>query len=127
MKTNFVPTEFTPVASIVGFAFLGVSFSLLVIIKIYYNSIVNNMKSNGFDLVIFKQIKHIRIGERRIYRNTRASEHNLNLAKGLDLSKLIHNHSTTASMANRFSCNLPEKKIEDIVKKLDVEFNDNTN
>jgi hypothetical protein len=83
---------FTPLATIIGFIFIGVNFFLLAIIKIYYLSSDQYNIQNRFDLVIFKPPTKSsnRIGLRRIYKNSKASMHNLNaaIASGFDVSKL---------------------------------------
>ncbi len=84
--------EFTPVASIIGFIFIGVNFLILAIIKTYYLSSDQYNIQNRFDLVIFKtpQKNGKKLGARSIYKNSKASMHNLNAAAacGFDLSKL---------------------------------------
>lgn len=83
--------NFTPIATIVGFVFLGVSFSMLAIAKLWYASSDHYMTNNRFDLVIFKPpTKRSVFGGREIYSNTKASAHNLAAAQacGFDFSKV---------------------------------------
>jgi hypothetical protein len=45
---------FTPWATIIGFVFIGVSFGLLAIAKLMFDSTDQYMMNNRYDLVIFK-------------------------------------------------------------------------
>ena len=86
-----VSVHFTPLATVIGFVFLGSSFAILALAKLFYASADHFMTNNRFDLVIFKlPNKKSPILPRRINRATRASEHNLRAAKlsGYDFSKL---------------------------------------
>jgi hypothetical protein len=83
--------SFTPIATTIGFVFLGVSFAMLAIAKLWYASSDHYMTNNRFDLVIFKQpTKKSVLGGRKIYNNTKASAHNLAAAQvcGFDFSKI---------------------------------------
>ena len=71
---------FTPVATIIGLAFLFLNILLLAIAKIYYVSIDQYTGKNQFDLLIFKK-PNVKLSARRIYKNTKASEHNLHAAE----------------------------------------------
>lgn len=82
---------FTPIATIIGFVFIGISFSFLAIAKILYASSDQYMMNNRFDLVIFKPPTNKSIlGPRRVYSNTVANAHNLTAATavGFDVSML---------------------------------------
>ena len=88
--------NFTPIATIIGFVFLGVSFAMLALAKLWYASSDHYMTNNRFDLVIFKQpTKRSILGGRKIYNNTKASAHNLAAAQacGFDFSKINNRKS----------------------------------
>lgn len=82
---------FTPIATIIGFVFIGISFAFLAITKMLYASSDQYMMNNRFDLVIFKPptTKSV-LGPRRVYSNTVANAHNLTAATscGFDVRML---------------------------------------
>lgn len=83
--------EFTPLATIIGFAFIAICFLLLAIAKIMFASSDQYMMNNRYDLVIFKApTKNTVVGPRRVYSNNTANTHNLNAAQacGFDVSML---------------------------------------
>lgn len=83
--------EFTPLATIIGFAFIAICFLVLAIAKIMFASSDQYMMNNRYDLVIFKApTKNTVMGPRRVYSNNTANTHNLNAAQacGFDVSML---------------------------------------
>ncbi len=83
--------EFTPVSTIIGFVFIGISFSFLAIAKVLFATSDQYMMNNQFDLVIFKPpTNKLVLGPRRVYKNTAANAHNVTVANavGLDVSVL---------------------------------------
>ncbi len=94
--------EFTPLATIIGFAFIAICFLLLAIAKIMFASSDQYMMNNRYDLVIFKApTKNTVMGPRRVYANNAANAHNLTAAKscGFDVSLLNSRSSYNALLA----------------------------
>lgn len=90
---NTTAYEFIPQITIIGFGFTFISFFLLIIAKLMYNSSDHYMMNNRYDLIIFKPpTKHSLLELRRVYKNSEASEHNLNaaLSSGFDITKITN-------------------------------------
>lgn len=95
-QINSTAYEFVPMATIIGFSFTGICFFLLVFAKIMFTSSDQNMSKNRYDLVIFKPAtRNSNLGLRRVYKNLKASNHNLNAAaaSGFNVSMLINRNS----------------------------------
>ena len=104
--------EFVPLATIIGFGFLGVCFLLLAIAKIMYQSSNQYMMNNQYDLVIFKPpTKNSNNGPCRVYSNVNANAHNLNAAAncGFDVSMLNARNPYTAFLSGISSLNQSNK------------------
>lgn len=98
--------EFTPLATIIGFAFIGICFLLLTIAKIMFASSDQYMMNNRYDLVIFKApTKNTVMGPRRVYSNSTANAHNLQAAQscGFDVSMLNSRNSYNAFLVGMAS------------------------
>jgi hypothetical protein len=84
--------EFTPIATIIGFVFIGISFSFLAIAKVLCASSDQYMMKNQFDLVIFKPPTNKSVlGPRRVYSNTVANAHNLTAANAVGFNPSVLN------------------------------------
>ena len=107
---------FTPIATIIGFVFIGISFAFLAITKMFYSSSDQYMMNNRFDLVIFKPptTKSV-LGPRRVYSNTVANAHNLTAASscGFHVGMLnARNPYTSFMTANNSSSPAQNTKYE---------------
>lgn len=96
--------EFTPLATIIGFAFIIICFLFLAIAKIMFASSDQYMMNNRYDLVIFKAPTKNNgqlMGPRRVYSNSAANTHNLNAAQacGFDVSMLNSRNSYSALLS----------------------------
>ena len=102
---------FTPWATIIGFVFIGVSFGLLAIAKLMFDSTDQYMMNNRYDLVIFKPPTNKSIlGPRRVYSNTAVNAHNLAAAaaSGFDVTMLNSKNPYTSFLASLSAQNLDQ-------------------
>jgi hypothetical protein len=106
--------EFVPMATIIGFVFIAVCFTLLAVAKIMFASTDQYMMNNRYDLVIFKPPTNKSVlGPRRVYSNTAVNAHNLAAAQacGFDISMLNGRNPYTSFLTNLSISNGMNSKI----------------
>ncbi len=88
---------FVPVASIVGFAAVGVCLLVLVLAKIIFASSDQYMLNNRYDLVIYRQVTGKAQVQQKQVNMSSANVHNLNaaVASGFDINMLNRNTFNT--------------------------------
>lgn len=108
--THSVPYDFVPISTIVGFVFVGLWLSFILIAKIFGNSSDKYKMNNKFDLVIFKPATSSKqdslIGQRRVVAHNVYS-HNINAANacGFDFN-LINARTSFSELINNTSSDL---------------------
>ena len=83
---------FVPSASLIVVIFVGIFLVVLIMAKIFFNSSLENISDNRYDLIIFKKpSKNSVLDPRRLLSSNNVNQHNIAAAEaaGFDMSTLF--------------------------------------